>query len=487
MSTVNLVLLCAAGLLLSLLLAAVIRTCLIKAKPNKRKSMIEYSAGEEAGYARTLSEMVKIPTVSLRKKHDLTQFERLQNVLEAQFPLIHEKLEKTVLDGNLLFRWKGRSSDDAVLLMGHQDVVTAEETTWRKDPFSGAIEDGKVWGRGAMDCKCTVMTEFQAVEELLRESFVPEFDIYLASSVDEEISGGGAQKTVKYLADNGVRLSVVIDEGGGISEGVLPGLEGFFAVIGVVEKGYMDVRIKAKGRGGHSSTPPKHTPIARLSDFVSEFERKRPFKKKLTRPVKEMFAGMAPYLGFGMRLLLGNIWLFGPLLTLLLPLFSSYGESLVATTFAFTMCQGGSTPNVIPDEAYVICNLRPALHQGFEESADVLRKHAAKHDLEVEVIEGRDASNEAPTNAYEYKYLKECVNDCFPEIGVSSYYIGGGTDCRNYELVCDNCLRFCPIKMDTQQLRAMHAANENIDTFALAESVKFYKYYLTNRKADNKF
>lgn len=481
MTTVGIVLLCLLGVLLALLLIAVVNAMRIKKTVSADPSPLAPTPEEEAHYADTLSRMIQVPTVSLRGRHDLTEFHKLHDVLRARFPHIAKELEWTELEGNLLLRWKGSdSSRDAILLMGHQDVVTAEEREWKGDPFSGDVRDGKIWGRGAMDCKCTVMSEWQAVEELLAEGFVPPCDVYLASSIDEEISGTGAPMTVEYLKNKGIRLAAVMDEGGGISDNVMPGLAGKCGVIGVVEKGYTDLKIVARGAGGHSSTPPRHTPLARLADFVSEVERKHPFKKVMTKPVVAMFAAMAPYMSFPMRLLLGNLWLFKPLLTHVLPAVSSYGEAFVSTTFAFTMCSGAQTPNVIPDEAYVVCNLRPALHQNGAESIAIIEKYAKKHDLTVEVLETRDASSAADTDGPEYRYLADCLNRCFPDVVVAPYYVSGGTDCRNYDLVSDNCLRFCPVYMNPQQLGAMHAANENIDVDALARSVKFYKYYLQN-------
>ncbi len=481
--TIGTVLLCLLGVIVLLLLAAVVNALRIKKTVSGAPSPLEFTPEEEANYAETLSQMVQVPTVSLRGRHDLTEFHRLHEVLRARFPRIAKELEWTELEGNLLLRWRGRdSSRDAILLMGHQDVVTAEEREWTDDPFSGAIKEGKIWGRGAMDCKCTVMGEWQAVEELLAEGFVPPCDVYLASSIDEEISGTGAPMTVEYLKNKGIRLAAVMDEGGGISGNVMPGLEGKCGVIGVVEKGYADLKIVARGSGGHSSTPPRHTPLARLADFVSEVERRQPFKKAMTTPVVAMFRAMAPYMSFPMRLLFGNLWLFKPLITRVMPAVSPHGGALVNTTFVFTMCGGSQTPNVIPDEAYVVCNLRTALHQNAAESIAVIEKYARKHDLTVEVLESRDASSAVDTDGEEYRFLAGCVRECFPDVVVAPYYVSGGTDCRNYDAVSSNCLRFSPVYMNPQQLGAMHAANENIDTDALARSVKFYKYYLKNHR-----
>ena len=464
-----------------LLIICLIRTAKCKAKPNDKKSIISYTPEEEQKYAHLLSEMVKCPTVSLRGNKDLTEFYKLHEVLKELFPLIDEKLEKVELEGNLLYKWKGKNSSlDGILLMGHQDVVTADESGWIHDPFSGDIADGQVHGRGAMDCKCTVMGEWAAVEELLEEGFEPERDIYLACSVDEEIGGTGAPMTAQYLKDKGVRLALVMDEGGAIVQNVVPGMSCDCSAVGIVEKGYVDIKFTAKCSGGHSSTPPRDNPLARLSEFMFEVESTRPFKKKLMPTARVMLEACAPYLTFPLRFVICNLWLFKPLLTAVMPKVAPMAEAFLATTCVFTMCGGSRTPNVIPDEAYVVANLRPAIHQDTEESIKIITKIAKKYDLEYEVTRSAAVSKLVDINSKEFSYLRDCVSECFPETCFVPYYITGGTDCRNYEIVSDNCLRFTPVRMTNEQEKAMHAVNESINTDAISEGVKFYKHFLKN-------
>ncbi len=176
--------------------------------------------------------------------------------------------------------------------------------------FSGQQVDGYIYGRGTLDCKCTVYSEFQAVEELLADGYQPDFDVYLAASTDEEISGTGAPDTVEYLKSKGVECAIVMDEGGAIVENVFPGLNRALAVIGIMEKGYVDVTYTASGKGGHSSAPPRHTPLEQISGFITEVSRRKPFKKRFAPEVLEMFDKMAPNLIFPLRLIVGNMWLF---------------------------------------------------------------------------------------------------------------------------------------------------------------------------------
>ena len=309
MKYIGFILLAVVAVIIVLLLIAVLRTLLM---PSKTSTYVADEPEEEAlALAEKLSKMIQYDTTSYANVAEVEKFLGFHKVLEELFPLVHEKLEKTEIDGNLLFYWKGKSSEKPILLMSHQDVVPAEGE-WIHAPFSGDIAEGKVWGRGASDTKCSVMAFFQAVEELLAEGFVPPTDVYLASSCTEEWGGDGAPKIVAELQRRGIELFLVCDEGGGIITEPIGGIHGNFAMVGVFEKGKADVKFTARSNGGHASTPVKGTPIARLSAFVNEVETHSPFRKKMLPEVSAMFTALAPYAGFGMKLVFGNLWLFGP-------------------------------------------------------------------------------------------------------------------------------------------------------------------------------
>ena len=464
------------SILLLLLLIAVIRTLTHKAAPRPAFDPA-ITETESRICAEKLSAMVRIPTVSKNEQDDLSAFFRFHTVLEEQFPLLHRKLEKTVLNGTLLYRWPGRDSQKPpILLMGHQDVVPASDLGWRVPAYSGEVIDGCIYGRGAMDCKSTMLVEMQAVEELLQEGFQPACDVWLEYSINEETGGDGAAAAMRYLRDRGLRFSLVLDEGGAIVDQAVPGMDRPYAVIGVTEKGYMDLKITAKGKGGHSSTPPRRTPAARLFAFAAEVERKRPFRKALIPETVEMFRSMAPSFGFGMRL--GNIWLFKPLLMALMPVVSPFGEAVMATTCCFTMMKGSDAPNVIPKEPYLVANLRTSVHQNCVESLAVMKKYADKYGLEIEVLMQRDASPVSTIQSPEYAFLTDCIRREFPDIGVAPYLIMGGTDCRHFHALTENALRFAPVRVTTAQNASCHAVDENVSAASLAEGVRFLKVLL---------
>ena len=428
-----------------------------------------------------LGAMIRIPTVSKHEHEDLSQFYLYHQELEKLFPLIHEKLEKTVLNGTLVYHWKGADQGKLpVLFMGHQDVVPASDDGWSVPAYSGVVKDGCLYGRGALDCKGTMYVQMQAVEELLAEGFVPPCDVYLEYSINEETGGDGAAAAMRYLRDKGIRFAFVLDEGGAVIDEAVPGMNKPYAVLGVTEKGYMDVKITARGKGGHSSTPPRKTPAARLFAFANEIERKRPFKKKLIPEVQEMFRQMAPAFSFPLRFLLGNLWLTKPLVKAAMPLVSPFGEALMATTCCFTMMRGSDAANVIPKEPYLIANLRTSVHQSCEESLAVLKKYGKKYGLEFEVLLSRDASTVSDIHSAAYGFIEKTIRAHFPDAGVAPYLIMGGTDCRHFHALSDTALRFAPVRMSNEQNASCHAVDENVTVTSLAEGVRFYKRLLKN-------
>ena len=443
--------------------------------------MMEFSQEQLDLCAKKLGDMVRVPTVSKAEHEDLSDFFRFHEVLEELFPRIHEKLEKTVLNGSLLYRWEGKDAAKLpILLMGHQDVVPASDEGWQVPAYSGEVIDGCLYGRGALDCKSTMFVELQAVEELLAEGFVPPVDVYLAFSINEETGGDGAASIVRHLQEQGIRLAMAIDEGGAVMDKAVEGMDRPYAVIGIMEKGYMDVKITARGKGGHSSTPPRNTPAARLFAFANEIEHKRPFRKEILPEVEEMFKAMAPSFGFPLKQVLGNFKLLKPVIKVLMPKVSPFGEAVMATTCCFTMMRGSDAANVIPKEPYLVANLRTSVHQGCEASLEVLKKYGKKYDLEFQVLMSREASPVSNIRSGEYAYLVKCIREIFPDAGVAPYTIMGGTDCRHMCALTENALRFAPVRMTSAQSASCHGIDENVTVSALAEGVEFFKLFLKN-------
>jgi len=459
------------ALLLVLLAVAVIRTLVTPSQKSTYQPKPDARAQE---HARKLSRMIQYETVSRSDDLQREKFLGFHKVLEELFPLVHEKLEKTEIEGNLLYYWKGEKHDKPIVLMSHQDVVPAEGK-WEHEPFSGDIADGKVWGRGTADTKASVMAFFQACEELLAQGYTPKQDVYLASSCTEEVGGPGATMLVNELTRRGVKPYMVCDEGGAIIQNPIGGVNGNYAMVGVFEKGKADVKFTARSQGGHASAPPRNSPIARLSAFANSVEKQSPFRKKIIPEVAAMFAALAPYATFPMKLLFGNLWLFGPVLKIAMPFVSGQAAAMLQTTCAFTMQKGSDACNVLPQEANLWANMRFIPHQGMEESLRLIEERAQKYGLEMEVEECGDFTPPVDIHGAPWQQVMAAIEQTFPGLPASPYVMTGATDCTFWQGICDNCIRFAPVIYGPEQMKGMHGLNENISVSCLPGAVDFYK------------
>ena len=261
-----------------------------------------------------------------------------------------------------------------------------------------------------------------------------------------------------------------------IVEEPVGGVKGLYGMVGVVEKGYGDVKFVAKSNGGHASAPGKNTPIPRLAKFISAVEKKTPFRVAFTPAVNAMFTRIAPYVGnFGLRLVMANLWLFRPILKKVMPMISPQAAAMLQTTIAFTMQSGSAGYNVLPQEASVCANMRYIPHQGTDESIDVITELAKKYGLETEVIYRGYPSKSLDLEGEAFAITQETIKTCFPGIGILPYVVTGGTDARFYDEVADSCVRFSPVNYGPEQMAGMHGLNENIEAGCLPGAVDYYK------------
>lgn len=428
----------------------------------------------EMEYGEKLSKMLQCETISENGKENKEKFDAFQSVLSSLFPSVFTKCEVIHIDSSLLVKWEGKGEGDPILLMSHQDVVPAEGE-WKYPPFSGEIAEGRVWGRGAVDTKCALMCILQSVEELINDNYIPGVDVYIASSSTEEVAGDGAPKTVKWLQDHGVRLQLLMDEGGMIVDEPMAGVKGRFAMIGTMEKGNGNIVVRAHSKGGHASAPGRNTPIARLSAFITDIEKNNPNKAKFSPTVLEMFRRMGPnakgVLGFALR----HAKALSPLLSKLLPSISAKGAAMIRTTMAFTMSSGSAAPNVLPESAWVNINTRFIIHQGIEETKAILQPYLEKYDLEAEFINCHEPQTPVDHNGRAFRLVEDTLKEIYPGVIPTPYVMTGGTDAYYYAPVTDNAIRFAPLIIDNEQLNSVHAKDENISLSSLPKGVDFYK------------
>ena len=472
MVTILLILL---GIIVLLAGICVIRALTVKPTAAKNASIPLENSPRAEEYGQRLAQMIRCETISSRFDPDRSKFYAFHDLLEELFPNIHAKCEKHVFNGSLLFKWTGTGETAPIMLMSHQDVVEAGGT-WEHAPFSGDIDEtGRIWGRGTVDTKASLFCLLTAVEELLAEGCTPTCDVYFGGSCTEEWSGEGAPAMAQYLKDNGVHLALLLDEGGMIIQEPIAGVKGIYGMVGVVEKGYGDIKFIARGNGGHPSAPKKDTPLVRLGKFMVDVEKNYPFRSELTPTVREMFRRLMPNMNFGLRLVMANLWLFEGILVKLLPSISSAAGAMIRTTLAFTTAKGSDGLNVLPQEAYVTGNMRFIHHQPNEESLKIISDLAAKYDIETEVIYQDHPCPVVDFNSSAFHLIEEVAAKIYPEIDICPYTMTGGTDAKYYSEVCDNCIRFAPLYIDPQQYESIHGLNENIFQSALPKGVDFYK------------
>ena len=152
----------------------------------------------------SLAELIKCRTVSYNDSslEDDAEFEKLISKLPVLFPNVVKTCPMQRMDGRaLLFRWKGKGDGAPAVLMAHYDVVPVEEENWTHPAFDAEITDGIMWGRGTLDTKVTFNGILSAAENLIKQGFVPENDIYFAFSGGEEVNGPGAHPLFQRLTE----------------------------------------------------------------------------------------------------------------------------------------------------------------------------------------------------------------------------------------------------------------------------------------------
>jgi carboxypeptidase PM20D1 len=433
--------------------------------------------------AQRLSGALQFQTISFLEKEKIKTNTLLafHTYLEETFRRVHAGLKREVVNGySLLYTWQGTRPDlKPVLLMAHIDVVPVEPGTeehWRYPPFEGRIEEKAIWGRGALDCKGSLMAILEAVEQSLAEGFQPARTIYLAFGHDEEIGGiEGAKQISSLLQSRNVELEAVLDEGLAVIEGVVKLVAQPIAMVGIAEKGYVTLELCSQSESGHSSTPPKETAIGILSQAVLRLER-NPMPPRLGDIPKRMFSKLRP----GMKPLLRFLFRFQRILKPVIIWQLSYApttNALVRTTTAVTIFQAGSKDNVLPHQARAAVNFRILPGDRVQDVID----HAKKviNDPRIEILAKQDFSMEpspvSEMDSKSFSRLEKAISSSFTDAIVSPGLVLGGTDCRHYVPLSRCCYRFSPIRLNPSDLRRVHGTDERMTVENYAQAVAFYQ------------
>ena len=195
------------------------------------------SAEKNAEYASKLSKMINCKTVWTKNDENKAEFEKFYATLGELFPNLTKKAKKLVFGGGcFVYVIEGKNAKKNIMLMSHHDVVEGGDG-WDTDPFVAMQKEGYLFGRGTIDTKTPLFAELQACEELLSEGYEFEgINLYIGSSNNEEVGGDGMVLATEYFKTNGIRFDLVLDEGGAITEGQIPGVRCKSAVVAVHEK-----------------------------------------------------------------------------------------------------------------------------------------------------------------------------------------------------------------------------------------------------------
>ena len=433
-----------------------------------------------AGYVDKLSQMIGCKTVWTHEGTNEGEFQRFYALLDQLFPNLAAKATKLTFGGGCFFYViEGKNAHKNILLMSHHDVVEGSDD-WQTDPFTAVEKDGFLYGRGTIDTKTPLFAELQAAEELLAEGCDFEgINLYIGSSNNEEVCGDGMVLAARYFKENGIHFYALVDEGGAITEGQIPGVSCKSAVVAVHEKSRHMFRCKAeidaKGHGGFGGST--DSAVERLSLFIGEVSRKkdRIYKGKFYPEVKATFQRHVPYMSFPMNFLFGNIGIFAPVIKKIMMGIPA-ASAMLSTGLSFTTVTAGDTrnPQIRAKSAETTLFLRCIREDDLYAGLEKIKAIGAKYGVTIEETE-RDYCVPTDFEGQAYKTVEALLHENFPDVAVVPFLLTAGTDARRFTDVADNILRFAPIDLNKKQFATIHAADEHIGIENIGQCVVFYK------------
>lgn len=369
------------------------------------------------------------------------------------------------------------SSRGALLVHGHLDVVPAEAADWSVHPFSGAVEDGYVWGRGAVDMKNMVGMMIAVARQFRRDNVMPPRELVFAFVADEE---AGGRYGAKWLVDNRPDLfdgvTEAVGEVGGFSLTVphRDGGERRLYLIETAEKAMLWMRLKSRGSAGHGSMVHSDNAVTAVAEAVAKLGRHR-FPAVLHPAVAEFLTAVSDETGYTFDVdgpdLDGTIAKLGPIARVV-------GATLRDTANP-TMLRAGYKANVIPAtaEAVVDCRVVPGRQAAFEREVDEL--------IGPEVT--REWLTELPS--YETTFdgdLVDAMNAALLAVDSDArtvpYIFSGGTDAKHFARLGIRCFGFIPLRLppDLDFSALFHGVDERVPVESLLFGTAVLEHFLMN-------
>lgn len=432
------------------------------------------------------SRAISIPTISHEDPEDFDAgaFYEFLRFLEEAYPLTHSQLEVTYINEfSVIYQWPGTDPNlKPAILMGHIDVVPVEDPAmWSVPPFEGLIQDGKVWGRGAIDDKVTVIGNMEAVELLLKENYTPQRTLYLCFGHDEEISGRmGAIPMMEHLRERGVEAEFILDEGFAITREMVPGMTKDVALIGTAEKGSVMLEFSVSIEGGHSSMPARETAIDVMSNAMVKLKN-NPFPTEISQPVLDFMSIAGPEMSsFMSRMAFANPGIFRSLIINNLKKTPS-GNALIRTTTAPTIFRAGIKDNIIPQTARATVNFRTLPGTRVQDIKDRVR--SIIDDDRIIINEGNfnsESLRSSSVDSFGYEVLHHTIKEIYPNVIVAPNLVVGATDSRHFYPISENIYRFVPFYLSEENISTFHGIDEHLAITEYENAIRFYRQLILN-------
>lgn len=372
--------------------------------------------------------------------------------------------------GLVLARIPGSEPLRPLLVNHHMDVVAADPAQWTHPPFSGAIADGFVWGRGTLDTKNLGVIFLLALESLIKAGARFRRPIVFLAVPDEETGGKHGMRWLVERYGQELHPEWVWDEGGGgfkdmFRPGVMFGLT-------VAEKQIQHLKLVATGKPGHASMPHNDNANMKLLRALGRvLAAPRPLR--VNAVTKAMFQAIAPTQKFPASALLAR--LDNPLA---LPLAAGKLQAdnslnaMLRDTVSLTVLRAGYKVNVIPEraEAEIDCRLLPDTDAA--EFHAWLKSRLADEEIQVEITESSPPSGVAPLDGPFYQAVKAGIRKHQPAAGLFPMLVPGGTDGRYWRQRGYPAYGFAPVVMDRADLGRVHGIDERISGDNLLTAIK---------------
>ena len=433
---------------------------------------------DDSSVSETLSQLIRFKTVSIAEhnKVDLSQFQQLITYLHSRFPDVFKVLKiQPFNEQAILLEWPGSDSQlSPVMFTAHYDVVRAENENWKHAPFSGHIDDQYIWGRGALDDKSAIVAIFHSLKTLINADYQPKRTMYFAFGGDEEVGGQlGAKKISDFLSSNKIKLKFLLDEGMPIADGIMKGLEKPVAMIGIAEKGYVNLKLTATTSGGHSSSPPKQTAIGVLATAIQKLEQ-QPMQATISKPIGLLFDTLAQDMQGVQGIAVSNRWLTESILTGQLAKQNST-NALIRTTFATTMIEGSKQVNVLPKNATANINVRILPGDSTQSVVSHVENVIDDERIKIMTIGNKiEPSSVSDINNLAYQLIETAIKETFPDILVAPSLLIASTDAKHYQPIVENIYRFRPFWIRSEDIARLHGKNERISIENLKQMTMFY-------------